>query len=398
MKRRMLLVGWTLVITTLVLSTTGCRYAANRYYDFRDIFALGAGVTAANPDDPVVPGSYGVLLEATDWIKLGYIAHNGYTAEMDQRGSFIGPEAKVHAGYLWWTLIYKNQDYDNAWYHNIFKDKDALWCKRMESDAMSSHGRPAKRLHYEHWSLTKHKGTGLLHRGWQYFEYTGVQAAISDPFLTHAGIMLRVGLDPSEVFDFVLGLFTIDLWHDDMTHEEFTVKYVPEPTPIPTPEPRAEPAPAQRDMPVMDTPEPMPTPIPTPVPMQPEQRDLPMVESLEPIPEMLIIYFDFDRFGIRPDQQANLDLNLKHLLENPDKRVVIEGHCDDRGTLEYNYALGQKRAQIVYDYFVANGIDPGRLRTVSKGEEEPADLSDTPEAHARNRRVEFKQVVLIRVE
>jgi peptidoglycan-associated lipoprotein len=102
------------------------------------------------------------------------------------------------------------------------------------------------------------------------------------------------------------------------------------------------------------------------------------------------VYFDYDKSDIRSDQRGALADNAKALEANADvARVVIEGHCDERGTNEYNMALGQRRADSVKSYFVNYGIPRTKLSTVSFGEERPADPGHTDDAWARNRRAEF---------
>lgn len=109
-------------------------------------------------------------------------------------------------------------------------------------------------------------------------------------------------------------------------------------------------------------------------------------------PELKVIYFDFDRSNIRPDQLANIEFNLKYLLSNLDAKVVIEGHCDERGTVEYNFALGERRAKAVRGYYIKNGVAPERIVVLSKGEEEPSVLGKTEDAFSKNRRSEFKRM------
>ena len=94
-------IGGLLILAVMLVMTTGCRYLTNRYYDFRDTFALGVGVTAENPFTGIIPPSLGVYAEVTDWLQLGAITHNGYTAESDLRGSFAGPESYTRFGFLW---------------------------------------------------------------------------------------------------------------------------------------------------------------------------------------------------------------------------------------------------------------------------------------------------------
>lgn len=111
-----------------------------------------------------------------------------------------------------------------------------------------------------------------------------------------------------------------------------------------------------------------------------------------PFPELQVIYFDFDKSDIRPDQLERIDNNLQYLLNHPNDKVLIEGHCDERGSLEYNFALGMRRASSVRDYYVSHGVDPERIAIISYGEEQPAVLGHDEEAWAKNRRAEFKRM------
>jgi peptidoglycan-associated lipoprotein len=98
------------------------------------------------------------------------------------------------------------------------------------------------------------------------------------------------------------------------------------------------------------------------------------------------VYFAFDSFSLDSQAQQTLDQQAGILLNNQGVSIVIEGHCDDRGTREYNLALGERRATAVKDYLVAYGVDPGRIRVVSYGKERPATLGSTEAAWAKNRR------------
>lgn len=100
------------------------------------------------------------------------------------------------------------------------------------------------------------------------------------------------------------------------------------------------------------------------------------------------IYFDFDRSDIRGDSQATLSENAKWMEKNRDKRVSLEGHCDERGTNEYNLALGERRARAAFDYLRSLGVPKDQLSTVSFGEEIPADPGHNEAAWSKNRRVE----------
>ena len=98
------------------------------------------------------------------------------------------------------------------------------------------------------------------------------------------------------------------------------------------------------------------------------------------------IFFDFDRSDIRADQVANLEKQAAWLKQFGGIRVVIEGHADERGTREYNLALGERRANSHRDYLISLGVDPARLDVVSFGKERPAVLGSNEAAWAQNRR------------
>ena len=104
---------------------------------------------------------------------------------------------------------------------------------------------------------------------------------------------------------------------------------------------------------------------------------------------MLPIYFDFDKYNIKPEMRARLEENAKFLLEHPEVRIEIQGNCDERGTAEYNLALGEKRARSAKEYLVNLGVDPQRIEVVSFGEERPLDPGHNEDAWARNRRDDF---------
>ncbi|OAG27915.1 peptidoglycan-associated lipoprotein Pal [Thermodesulfatator autotrophicus] len=101
------------------------------------------------------------------------------------------------------------------------------------------------------------------------------------------------------------------------------------------------------------------------------------------------IFFDFDSYYIREDMKSRLQENARFLLENPEIKVELQGNCDERGSSEYNLALGERRALAVKRYLVNLGISPDRLITVSFGEERPLDPRHNEEAWALNRRVDF---------
>jgi len=105
------------------------------------------------------------------------------------------------------------------------------------------------------------------------------------------------------------------------------------------------------------------------------------------------VHFDFDRYNLRPEALKILDDAIPKLQSNPDLNVTIEGHCDSIGTVEYNLALGERRANAVRDYLVNRGIGAGRMRTVSYGEERPIADNATAAGRAMNRRAHLAVVI-----
>jgi peptidoglycan-associated lipoprotein len=98
------------------------------------------------------------------------------------------------------------------------------------------------------------------------------------------------------------------------------------------------------------------------------------------------VFFGTDRYDLSAEAQAELQKQATWLKSYPQYRFVIEGHCDERGTREYNLALGERRATAVRNYLVALGIDAGRMQTISYGKERPAVLGSDEAAWAQNRR------------
>jgi peptidoglycan-associated lipoprotein len=101
------------------------------------------------------------------------------------------------------------------------------------------------------------------------------------------------------------------------------------------------------------------------------------------------IYFDFDQWLIRDDQKEIMAKDAEWLKANPEVKIRIEGNCDERGTAEYNLALGQKRADIAKSFLEGLGISANRMQTISYGEERPLDRGQSDGAWAKNRRVDF---------
>ncbi len=100
-------------------------------------------------------------------------------------------------------------------------------------------------------------------------------------------------------------------------------------------------------------------------------------------------FFDYDRYDIRQDQRDVLEKDAAWLRENPTVKITVEGHCDERGTDQYNMALGQQRAQAVKDYLIQLGVDPSRIQIISYGKERPFVTGHDDRAWAQNRRDHF---------
>jgi peptidoglycan-associated lipoprotein len=101
------------------------------------------------------------------------------------------------------------------------------------------------------------------------------------------------------------------------------------------------------------------------------------------------VFFEFDRYNIRPVDAKVLDRNAAWLKENQTQLVLIEGHCDERGTSEYNLALGERRAKAAMGYLVAQGIQANRITIISYGKERPSCTEHTEACWAKNRRAHF---------
>jgi peptidoglycan-associated lipoprotein len=127
-----------------------------------------------------------------------------------------------------------------------------------------------------------------------------------------------------------------------------------------------------------------PTPTPAPLPQGPvpgtQQHFSQTMQGRD------VIYFDFDKFDIDAEDQAALRTQAQYLQQYPNVRATIEGHCDERGTREYNIALGERRANAARNYLVSLGVGAERLTIVSYGKERPVALGSNEEAWARNRR------------
>lgn len=101
-----------------------------------------------------------------------------------------------------------------------------------------------------------------------------------------------------------------------------------------------------------------------------------------------VFYFDFDIAEFKPADRATLSYHARDLASNSSKRIRLEGHADERGTREYNLALGERRANSILNYLIVNGASRSQIEVVSYGEERPAQAGQSDSAYSRNRRVE----------
>jgi peptidoglycan-associated lipoprotein len=158
-------------------------------------------------------------------------------------------------------------------------------------------------------------------------------------------------------------------------------------TPVTPPPPpvAAAPTPAPAPAPPPAVTPPAPAPAPPPVVAAPR----PAPREFEPRTDLKAIHFDFDKSDIRPRDAAILDANARWLRANPKHIVLVEGHCDERGTNEYNTALGERRARATVDYLVKGGIQASRFSTISYGEERPLCTEHNERCWSQNRRAQF---------
>jgi len=143
--------------------------------------------------------------------------------------------------------------------------------------------------------------------------------------------------------------------------------------------------PAPPPTPPIESPAPTPPPTPPPPPPPPTPPPPPQVTAADFQPA----FFDYDAYALRDDARAALDQDARLLRENANLQITIEGHCDERGTVEYNQALGEKRAQAARDYLTGAGTDASRIQIVSYGKERPFEPGHDEAAWSKNRRAHF---------
>ena len=120
-----------------------------------------------------------------------------------------------------------------------------------------------------------------------------------------------------------------------------------------------------------------------------QEGEKPVVKPPPGLPSLVTVYFDYDDSALRPDAKDGLRQNAEFLRGNATAKAELQGNCDERGTEEYNLALGKRRAEAAKQYLTDLGIPAQRLSTVSFGEENPASPGQGESAWAKNRRVDF---------
>lgn len=136
---------------------------------------------------------------------------------------------------------------------------------------------------------------------------------------------------------------------------------------------------------IVKPPAPIQQVIEKPVEEEPSLRG----KEYKKVAQLETVYFDYDDATLRADARNTLAKNAKWLKENKDVEIIVEGHCDERGTTDYNIALGDRRAKSVRSYLAKLGIKGSRMATISYGEERPVDPGHDESAWAKNRRGEM---------
>jgi peptidoglycan-associated lipoprotein len=160
-----------------------------------------------------------------------------------------------------------------------------------------------------------------------------------------------------------------------------TAATAPPPVPPPAAAPPTPAAPPTAPAPVAPAPVAPPTAAPAPAPAPPkEYRSNAALNQ---------IFFAFDKADIRPEGAKTLTASAAYLKANPNQLVLIEGHCDERGTSEYNLALGERRAKAAMNHLVANGVEASRITTISYGKERPSCTEKNEACWSKNRNDTF---------
>lgn len=160
--------------------------------------------------------------------------------------------------------------------------------------------------------------------------------------------------------------------------------------PAPAPPPPPPPPPTQPAPPPPPPPPPPPAPAPAPKPLTEDEifarKSLDELNAEKPLGD---VFFALDSFELSPTSRQALQKNVTWMQRWTSTKISVEGHCDSRGTAEYNLALGEKRATAVREYLISLGIDSGRISTVSKGKETPFCTEENEACWSQNRRGHF---------
>jgi peptidoglycan-associated lipoprotein len=162
-----------------------------------------------------------------------------------------------------------------------------------------------------------------------------------------------------------------------------TAATAPPPVPPAAVAPPTPAAPAPAPAPVAPAPVAPPTAAPAPAPPPAPPKEYRANDALKRI------HFAFDKADINPEDAKILDASAAYLKGNPDQLVLIEGHCDERGTNEYNLALGERRAKAAMNYLVSNGVAAARITTISYGKERPLCTQKNEGCWSQNRNDTF---------
>jgi len=154
----------------------------------------------------------------------------------------------------------------------------------------------------------------------------------------------------------------------------------------------AEPGPMDQAMEPAPAPEPAPVQVYTPPP-EPAPAPAPVMPAPAPAPfevsDLMDVFFAFDKSDLTAESRDRLANDAKLLKAAAGVRIVVEGHCDERGTNEYNLGLGERRANAVKNYLVSLGVSDSRIKTISYGEEKPFAMGHNEAAWKQNRRAHF---------
>ena len=161
------------------------------------------------------------------------------------------------------------------------------------------------------------------------------------------------------------------------------------PAPVPPPAPNVAAVVTETQTTVIEPPAPPPAAEPAAPVQVATAAPLPPPKDFAPNPALTRIHFDFDKAEIRPGDAQTLDTNASWLREHPEQLVLIEGHCDERGTAEYNLALGDRRAKSTMNYLASRGVSTSRMSIISYGEERPVCTEKNEACWSKNRRAMF---------